>query len=988
MSRDFHALPVYQHRSEIVAALEQNQVLIVESPTGSGKTTQLPLILHEAGYTSRGMVGITQPRRIATLSVCDFISQQLQVSVGGFVGYKMRFEDQTGADTKIKVMTDGTLLQELKHDPLLRQYSVLMVDEAHERSLTIDFILGLLKDLLPKRPDFRLLVSSATIRTEVFSWYFYQAPICSIQAESYPVQVIYRPFPNESGNLQRSAKDAPRAPAPRLSPVEEVALQIRDLILCLEERQGGEQSKGDVLVFLPGEAHIKACLAVLLPCEQQHGLYALPLYARLSKEEQQRIFEDAPVSRQRPCRKVILATNIAETSLTIEGVTVVIDTGLAKFSHFDSYSQHAELREGNISKASAEQRKGRAGRVAPGICYRLYSRTAFREMRAYTQEEIQRTDLTEVILRMAELEIRDFEKFDFLTRPTLEDIRNAIDSLVQLGALVPRSHRLSEIGRQMCYFPLLPRHSRILIEALRISPECIHPACVITAFLSSSSPFLLPHGQEREAREAQACFTGNFGDFELYLRIFSHYSAMRDLNEKEQFCQRYFLEQRTMHELQRIVEQLKEIIRSCPDFEGIPIPEPLGSKSGAFRQYSSRYCEEYSRACLAGLQSGLCVLDEGGERRAKDSKDSKGSKGRSRRSRRSSYHSLTTRNIILHPGSSLCQKQPKYVLAGEVLRTSQTYARSVGLIEARWLDRFDPDLRKQLDRRGRTGTAAKSATRSKKDEDGRKAAEENRQSAAEQVAKRQAKQTEVPDPSEYLVQAGGKLWRIEKKELLFLGQSFPLLNRDKLLRKIRRHFTTGGSSGAAGKRSRHKQGSRLPHLVPHIQASVTQLRDLYRKGLLPDVAPELGLRLQFDEQLLLEGLMLSDVYRLLPWPEWGGWGAWQSQLCKEQGKLHSSYDVAKGRPKSERKALLRHLDLLFTPVAAEESGGVYGLDSDGGHQFWFRPFQHFGELLQISSLALEALAGLIQDEQLAANMDCPELPAALERWLKRCDSLY
>ena len=737
---NYTKLPIYQYRSSIISALEQNQVIIVESPTGSGKTTQLPLILHGSGYTRRGMVGITQPRRIATLSVCDFISQQLQVPVGGFVGYKMRFEDCTHSDTKIKIMTDGTLLQELKHDPLLLRYSVIMIDEAHERSLTIDFILGLLKDILPRRNDFRLLVSSATIRSEVFSQYFYQAPIISIQAESFPVQVIYRPAASDTSNNQnpeqanysgkkeapsqkrnkeqKGKKHAEHKPAKRLNPAEEIALQICNLILELvhaanlktvtrpsfkgkgeskDESQTDSDTKnngntlGDILVFLPGEANIKVCLAVLLPYEKKYGLYILPLYARLGKEEQQRIFADAPYSEyiQAPCRKVILATNIAETSLTIEGVTVVIDTGRAKLNHFDSCAQHAELREGSISKASAEQRKGRAGRVAPGRCYRLYSYNEYRTMRPYTQEEIQRTDLTEVVLRMAELGIQKFEQFDFLTPPDPVDIRNAVDTLIQLNALNRENRMLTEIGQQMCYFPLLPRHSRILIEAVRISPRCIHPASIITAFLSSSSPFLWPHGQEEQARQAHSRFMSKYGDFEFYLRIFSYYRKIPVFQEKQQFCEQYFLDQQAMHELERIVEQLKDIIRNSPPFNGIAIPEeePLNHKNGAFQQQSSQYREDYMQACMVGLQGGICILSEG--KRTTQPKNGR---------RKPMYRSLTTRNIAIHPGSSLFSQFSKYLLAGEIVRTSQTYARTANILEPKWIDHFDPVLRKQLER--------------------------------------------------------------------------------------------------------------------------------------------------------------------------------------------------------------------------------------------------------------------------------------------------
>jgi ATP-dependent helicase HrpA len=385
---DPRELPVYQQKERILEALKGHQVIVVESPTGSGKTTQLPIILHEAGFSNHGLIGITQPRRIATLSVSDFIARQLGVKVAGLVGYKMRFEDKTSDATAIKIMTDGILLQEMKLDPSLSRYGVIMVDEAHERSLNIDFILGLLKRVLEARPEFKVIVSSATINAEVFSEYFGECPVVKIETSMFPVTLVYDPPLAEGDQADfRVANDA-------------MQVKIEQIV----SRIVSEKREGDILIFLPGEKAIKECMKRLAYGPVGGKLHLIPLYSRLGKDEQERVFERAPLFKT----KVVISTNIAETSVTIDGVTSVIDSGLAKLNYYNPKTFTSSLIETPTSKASSNQRKGRAGRTRPGNCYRLYSRADFENRPLFTTEEIYRTDLTEVVLRMAELGISEF----------------------------------------------------------------------------------------------------------------------------------------------------------------------------------------------------------------------------------------------------------------------------------------------------------------------------------------------------------------------------------------------------------------------------------------------------------------------------------------------------------------------------------------------------------------------------------------------------
>ena len=511
---DYKTLPVYAQKEKILECLEKNQVVIVESPTGSGKTTQIPVILYEAGYATGGMIGVTQPRRIAALSVSEFISKQLKTSYPGLVGYKMRFEDFTNQDTKIKIMTDGILLQEMKLDPWLSKYSVLMIDEAHERSLNIDFVLGLVKRVLKERKDFHVIVSSATMNTKTFSEYFDNAPIVSIDTVTYPVSVIYDPI---EGGITTATQAG----------CENILNKIRNTI---ERVLDNDSDNGGILIFLPGEKIIKDCLDNLYHAPFGRKLHILPLYGRLSKEEQERVFESTPSGK----RKVVISTNIAETSVTISDITTVIDSGLCKLNFYSPRTFTSSLLETQVSKASCNQRKGRAGRTHEGTCYRLYSRKDFESRAEYTTEEIYRTDLSEVVLRMSELGITDFYGFDFIASPGQEGIIGAVETLNMLGAL-DSDNTLSAIGKMMVYFPLEPRISRIIVESLMRFPNCIENVLIAASFLSTNSPFILPPNEEMEARKAHHRFQDIQGDFCTYLNIFRSFVQAED---KEKFCKK------------------------------------------------------------------------------------------------------------------------------------------------------------------------------------------------------------------------------------------------------------------------------------------------------------------------------------------------------------------------------------------------------------------------------------------------------------------
>lgn len=606
-------LAVYNYKDEIIKAIQENQVVVIEAPTGSGKTTQLPQIIFEAGLDKWGIVGVTQPRRIAAYGVSKRIAEEMNVELGQLVGYKMRFDDCTSANTKIKIMTDGILLEELRSDPMLLKYSIIIVDEAHERSLNIDFILGLLKEIIKKRDDFKVLVSSATINAKLFSDYFNEAPVISVKTSPFPVEEKYF----------------------KVKDVEDSKEQI-SLICSIMSDIENKGEPGDVLIFLPGEAAIKDCCSQLEMLNRaiSGSMIVMPLYARLSPEDQNRVFDVLPEGK----RKVVVATNIAETSITINGIVHVIDPGYAKINYYNprTFTSYLELKP--ISRASCDQRKGRAGRTAPGVVYRLFSREEYERREEYTKEEIYRTDLSEVVLRMLDLGIYNYESFDFISRPGRGAIQSAMDTLISLGA-VDSLNSLTQIGKMMVDFPLMPRLSRILLEGMLVYPDVLYNVLIVIAFLSAKKPFLYPRGEEIESQRAQKKLYVKGGDFFTWINVFYKYQKAQN---KEQFCKLYYLDQRVMDEILNIHYQLSTILEKRE--------VKIGTK---FNQDQILLC------ICAGLKQYICRRPE---------------------KKKSGFNSATELDIRIHPGSFLYYDSPIWLVGGEIVNTGRTYVRSGALL--------------------------------------------------------------------------------------------------------------------------------------------------------------------------------------------------------------------------------------------------------------------------------------------------------------------
>lgn len=639
---DYHQLPVYKHKREILDALSQNQVIVIESPTGSGKTTQLPIILMEAGYDMSGMIGITQPRRIATLSICEYIKTQLNLD-GNLCAYTMRFADTSDETTRIKIMTDGILLQELKSDPMLSKYSVIMVDEAHERSLNIDFILGLLKQITQKRHDLKVIISSATINTQKFSDFFSGAKIISIDAKIFPIDIKYvNPFQENKKELERVYDQ------------REIEEKANSLSMLKIVEKNAKQHLGDILIFCSGEYEIKTYETALRNAPFWPSLQVYPLYGRLSKEEQERVF--IPTAEGKT--KVVIATNIAETSITIDGITTVIDFGTAKVNFYNQKDFTSALIPLPISKSSAMQRAGRAGRTQEGTCYRFYSQSSLDTRPEFNQEEILRSDLAEVALRMSDLGIYDYENFPFITKPKISSLHSAEETLKLINAISDDRH-LTSIGEMMVQFPLLPRHSRVIVEAIKNFPNVLREVLIATAFLSTKGPFLFPRGSEIIARNRQSRFqSSKYGDFYGYLKLFNEYSEKLEAGNKEAqaFLKRYFLDEQTMNEIVHIESQLEEIVSAMqiPITSGGTVSEYLTCLASGLIQY---VCYQYSRG---------------------------------------TYRSLTATQIYIHPSSSWFSTAPKFLLAGEIVKTSRMFARTVSPLDKQTLNLLDQNLIKAL----------------------------------------------------------------------------------------------------------------------------------------------------------------------------------------------------------------------------------------------------------------------------------------------------
>ncbi|GEM21669.1 ATP-dependent RNA helicase HrpA [Nitrosococcus oceani] len=612
------SLPVIERREEIGAAIRNHQVVILCGETGSGKTTQLPKICLELGRGVAGMIGHTQPRRIAARTVANRIAKELNSDLGQIVGYKVRFHDQVSPSTYIKLMTDGILLAETQGDRFLDQYDTLIIDEAHERSLNIDFLLGYLKQLLPKRPDLKVIITSATIDTERFSQHFGQAPIIEVSGRTYPVEIRYRPLCGEQETQERNLSEG------ILDAVDELS------------RLG----PGDILVFLPGEREIRETAEALRKHHPPHT-EILPLYARLSSTEQNRVFK--PHSG----RRIVLATNVAETSLTVPGIHYVVDPGLARLSRYSVRSKVQRLPIEKISQSSANQRAGRCGRVATGVCIRLYSEEDFLGRPEFTDPEVLRTNLASVILQMKSLQLGAVEDFPFLDPPLPKMINDGLRLLAELGA-VDKAQNLTPLGQRLARLPIDPRIGRMVLAGDEF--HCLSEMLIIASALSIQDPRERPLEAQQAADEAHSRFQDERSDFLSYLKLWEDLHRQRarlSQNKLRAYCREHFLSYLRLREWRDIHQQLK-LLATNIGFR----PNQVAAEYGAIH-----------RALLTGLLGNIAVKSE---------KD----------------HYLGARNIKLQifPGSALFKKSPKWIMAAELVETSRLYARCAGKIEPEWLE--------------------------------------------------------------------------------------------------------------------------------------------------------------------------------------------------------------------------------------------------------------------------------------------------------------
>ncbi|EGR3964914.1 ATP-dependent RNA helicase HrpA [Vibrio cholerae] len=618
-------LPVSQKRDDIAQAIAHHQVVIVAGETGSGKTTQLPKICAELGRGKYGLIGHTQPRRLAARSVANRIAEEMETELGGFVGYKVRFTDQISDQTQIKLMTDGILLAEIQNDRFLNQYDTIIIDEAHERSLNIDFILGYLKQLLPRRPDLKVIITSATIDPERFSKHFSNAPIIEVSGRTYPVEVRYRPLAGDDDS--ESDRD-----------------QLEGIFQAVDEVC--DEGLGDILIFMNGEREIRDT-ADALSKRNLRDTEIVPLYARLSAGEQNKIFQP------HAGRRIVLATNVAETSLTVPGIKYVIDPGTARISRYSYRTKVQRLPIEPISQASANQRKGRCGRTEEGICIRLYSEEDFLSRPEFTDPEILRTNLASVILQMTALGLGDIEAFPFVEAPDKRNIQDGVRLLEELGAINDQikdpKKRLTESGKQLARLPIDPRLARMVLEASKLG--CLKEVMIIASALSIQDPRERPSDKQQSADDKHRRFNHEDSDFLTLVNLWHYIGQQQKALTSNQFrrqCKLDYLNYLRVREWQDVYTQLHQSTREM-GFK-------LNDEPGSYHAVHS--------AILVGLLSHIGMKDQ----------------------EKNEYHGARNARFNIFPASGLFKKQPKWVMSAELVETSKLWARVVAKIEPDWIE--------------------------------------------------------------------------------------------------------------------------------------------------------------------------------------------------------------------------------------------------------------------------------------------------------------
>nr|WP_269812603.1 ATP-dependent RNA helicase HrpA [Serratia plymuthica] len=616
-------LPVSQKKQDILNAIRDHQVVIVAGETGSGKTTQLPKICLELGRGVKGLIGHTQPRRLAARTVANRIADELETPLGGSVGYKVRFNDQVGENTLVKLMTDGILLAEIQQDRLLMQYDTLIIDEAHERSLNIDFILGYLRELLPKRPDLKVIITSATIDPQRFSRHFNHAPIIEVSGRTYPVEVRYRPVVDDAEDTDRD--------------------QLQAIFDAVDEL--GREGPGDILIFMSGEREIRDTADALNRLDLPHT-EVLPLYARLSNSEQNRVFQS------HHGRRIVLATNVAETSLTVPGIKYVIDPGTARISRYSFRTKVQRLPIEPVSQASANQRKGRCGRVSDGICIRLYSEQDFLSRPEFTDPEILRTNLASVILQMTSLGLGDIAAFPFVEAPDKRNILDGVRLLEELGAIKTAEnghYQLTPQGRQLAQLPIDPRLARMVLEAQKSGS--VREVMIITAALSIQDPRERPMDKQQASDEKHRRFADKDSDFLAYVNLWDYLKEQQKKHSSGQFrrlCRNDFLNYLRVREWQDIYTQLRQVVKEL----GLPV----NSEPSDYRSVHT--------ALLTGLLSHIGQKDA-------DKQEFTGARNA---------------RFSIFPGSGLFKKPPKWTMVAELVETSRLWGRIAARIEPEWIE--------------------------------------------------------------------------------------------------------------------------------------------------------------------------------------------------------------------------------------------------------------------------------------------------------------